>query len=100
MNNINLNSLSVVIPTLGAKSLLTVIKLLNDGNEIPSEILVCIPEKYLNNIKLSNFSNVKIIKTPFTGQVSQRIEGFKNAKEKFVLQLDDDCKIILHSEYP
>ena len=31
MNNINLNSLSIVIPTLGGKSLLTVIKLLNDG---------------------------------------------------------------------
>ena len=93
MDNINLNSLSVVIPTLGGKSLLTVINLLNDGNDIPSEILVCIPDKYSKNIKLDNFPNVKIIKTPVIGQVFQRIEGFKKAKEKFVLQLDDDCKI-------
>jgi len=93
MNNINLNSLSVVIPTLGGKSILKVIKLLNSGNEIPSEILVCIPEKYSKKIELNSFSNVKIIKTSFMSQVDQRIEGFKLAKQKFVLQLDDDCKI-------
>ena len=90
---------SIVIPTLGGSSLLKVIKLLNESLKIPEEIIICIPkeQKYDNLIK--NFENVKIIKTNIKGQVSQRIEGFKNATQEFILQLDDDCKISSNDIY-
>ena len=88
----SISSLSVVIPTLGGESLNTVIKKLNDGDDIPGEILVCIPINYKKNLNIENHSNIKIIDTQI-GQVQQRIDGFKNAKFPYVLQLDDDCKI-------
>ena len=84
---------SIVIPTLGGTSLLKVIKLLNENLTIPEEIIICIPKKQKYDNLIKNFENVKIIKTNIKGQVSQRIEGFKNATQEFVLQLDDDCKI-------
>ena len=88
-----LNELSVVIPTLGGKSINTVIDKINDGIDKPNEILICIPKSNNNKLDISNHKNIKIINTT-KGQVLQRIEGFKKAQNKFVLQLDDDCKIL------
>ena len=79
-----LNELSVVIPTIGEKSLLETIKKLNyKKNQIPSEIIISI--YYLNfykiQNKLNNYTNIKIIKVNKKGQVNQRVQGFINAKK-------------------
>ncbi len=81
--------ISIVIATLGGVKLNNTIKLLNKGSLIPNEILVCIPvsSKFNENF---NYSNVRIIRTLEKGQVSQRIEGFKQVENEFVLQIDDD----------
>ena len=101
MNNntkVNIDDLSIVITTIGEKILFnTVAKILDQVHESSNfEILVCIYNK--NNFKIQNLKNkkfIKIINTKIPGQVGQRIEGFKNAKKNYILQLDDDCKICL-----
>jgi hypothetical protein len=82
--------ISVVIPTLGGIHLEQTIKNLNNGTKIPNEIILSLPKKTYTILKLSKYTNVKIIKTFRKGQVHQRIEGFKSAKYPLVLQLDDD----------
>ncbi len=73
--------------------MINTIKYLNSNSEIPDEIICVIPfEKFIDNEYFSN-QNIKIIKTNYFGQVQQRIEGFKHASNKFVLQLDDDILI-------
>ena len=52
-----LNELSVVIPTLGGKSINTVIDKINDGIDKPNEILICIPS---NDFGKSYASHVHI----------------------------------------
>ena len=81
--------ISVVIPTLGSKDLYNCIKKVNSGNTLPKEIIISIPKKYKLNKKLK-FNNIKILRTNKSGQVSQRIEGFKIVKNKIIMQLDDD----------
>lgn len=84
--------LSVVIPTLGGPSLSGTIRRLNAGTVTPSEILVCIPESELVNIRPSG-ANVRVLRTPIRGQVAQRAFGFREAKHPFVLQIDDDMDV-------
>ena len=84
---------SVVIPTLGGASLKHTIERLNSGYLIPKEILVCIPEAHSYKVVDYHFENVKIVKTPFCGQVRQRAFGFSLVKYPFVLQLDDDLEL-------
>lgn len=86
-------SVSVVIPTLGGTILKKTVKCLNAGSLVPDEIIICIPEDKEDSIRLSEFNNIKIIKTPFYGQVRQRAEGFKNSTADIVLQLDDDIEL-------
>jgi len=81
--------ISVVIPTLGSKDLYTSIRKINSANFLPKEIIIIIPEQYYLNKKIK-FNNIKILKTKKSGQVFQRIKGFKAAKNKIVMQLDDD----------
>lgn len=83
--------ISVVIPTLGGPSLAGTINRLNAGTLIPSEILVCIPDSE-PEVTLSG-DNVRVLRTPFRGQVAQRAFGFKEAKSPFVLQIDDDMDV-------
>lgn len=83
--------LSVVIPTLGDAILFETIENLNSGIVIPSEILVCIPEKYSYRVEGIAHPNIKILETPFHGQVSQRAYGLRHVKQPLVLQLDDDA---------
>ena len=83
--------ISVVIPTLGGDVLHKTILNLNNGSLIPDEILIVIPEKFKSNLDLKLLpENVKVFYTQFSGQVAQRIFGFKNVKYLFTLQLDDD----------
>jgi hypothetical protein len=83
---------SIVIATLGGTELLNTIKLLNEGSLIPDEILVCVPHTNIN-IENLDYPNIRIILTEIKGQVAQRIEGFKQVKNDFVLQIDDDISV-------
>ncbi len=84
---------SVVIPTLGNDCLLKTVYQLNLGKITPKEIIICIPKDKILNIDLSSYSNIKIVKTDFYGQVPQRIMGFKSASYDYVMQLDDDVLV-------
>ena len=94
-NSIQLNDceVSVVIPTLGGESLVQTIGKLNSGSIRPKEILVCIPKNNIIKADISEFLNVIIVETECRGQVRQRIEGFKRAPSKYVLQIDDDIEV-------
>lgn len=87
---------SVVIPTLGGDSLAGTIDALNAGTVVPAEILVCIPHAYRDITNSLTASNVTVIETERRGQVAQRIEGFKTARNEYVLQLDDDVAVEPH----
>lgn len=85
---------SVVIPTLGGEALKRTINLINSGSLVPNEVLVCIPKEFTSRVNgLSAFQNVKIIGTECKGQVAQRIEGFKQVTNDYVIQLDDDMYV-------
>ncbi len=88
--------ISIIIPTLGHNCLLKTIDFLNKEDLKPDEIIVCIPEGYEFNINILLHKNVHILFTKVKGQVQQRIEGFKIAKNNFIMQLDDDLLITMH----
>lgn len=85
--------ISVVIPTIGEETLEQVIFNLNNGTLIPDEILICIPEDLSLNLDKLQYKNIFIIKTKVKGQILQRIEGFKVAKNNYILQLDSDTLV-------
>ena len=90
----NLSEFSVVIPTLGGEALSRTIDLINSGSLVPNEVLICIPIELTSRVtELSAFQNVKIIGTECKGQVAQRIEGFKQVKNDYVVQMDDDMYV-------
>ena len=85
---------SVVIPTLGGEVLFRTIDFINSGSIVPNEILICIPENFSYRVaKLAVFQNIKIIRTKCKGQVLQRIEGFKQIINEYVVQMDDDMYV-------
>jgi len=84
---------SVVIPTIGEPSLARVINALNKGTVIPNEIILAIPEQKIPVVSHLASDNVRILPTKVKGQVQQRIEGFKIAKNTYVLQMDSDIVI-------
>jgi len=92
-------NLTVVIPTIGEKKLLKTISCLNNGKIAPKKIIIIIYKKNISKIdnKILKFKNVLVIKTKKQGQVYQRYVGFKNAKTKYVMQLDADCLIKISS---
>jgi hypothetical protein len=91
-NNIN-QSITVVIASLGGDCLYQTIFHLNQGSLIPDEILICVPEECAHKIDFSNSFNVRVISTPFRGQVAQRAFGFNIANGDLVMQLDDDISL-------
>jgi hypothetical protein len=87
---------SIVIPTLGEKKLIKVVHYLNKNTTFRiSEIILSIPRNKYNYVKsiTKNIDNIKLVCNGKKGQVLQRINGFKAAKENNVLQLDDDTFI-------
>jgi len=83
--------ISVVIATLGGDVLKSTITHLNQGEAVPAEILICIPEVLsANGDNVATISNVHIIKTPCHGQVAQRAFGLEMASYTYVMQIDDD----------
>ena len=82
-------NISVVIPSIGTRDLTPTIKSLNSSSIKIDEIIVSVP--YDIDIELfQNFSNIIVHYSKLKGQVAQRIEGFKVAKNDIVVQLDDD----------
>lgn len=84
---------SVVIATLGGAALAQTIAGLLAGSSRPAEILVCIPEFVRPQAQVIEDGIIRIIRTPFGGQVAQRSAGLVLAREDHVLQLDDDMVI-------
>lgn len=83
--------ISVVIATLGGEILNTTIAHLNQGEGVPAEILICIPEPEAANAdSITAVDNVYVIKTPCRGQVAQRAVGLGMASYPYVMQFDDD----------
>jgi glycosyltransferase involved in cell wall biosynthesis len=86
-------SLSVVIPTLGGESLRATIMQLNRGTFMPTEILVCIPEREAPLVQNLGIPGVRVVVTEVRGQVAQRARGFQEAVGAMVLQIDDDIQV-------
>lgn len=86
-------TVSVVIATLGEAQISKTIATINAGSVVPGEILVCIPDQYSENVKKIEASNIRVVSTKFMGQVTQRAEGFKQARNPFVMQIDDDIDL-------
>ena len=87
---------SIVIPTLGQAKIIKVLRHLNQNSNFKiSEIILSIPRNKYNHVKsiTKTIDNVKLVCNAKKSQVLQRINGFKVAKEKNVLQLDDDIFI-------
>ena len=83
--------ISVVIPTIGNRSLIATLKSLNNSSIGINEIIISIPfDVEIETGLFQNFSNIIIYKSKYKGQVAQRIEGFKIAKNDIIVQLDDD----------
>lgn len=92
MNKLN-PTVSVVMATLGGAQISRTIATINAGSFVPGEILVCIPDQYFENVKNIDAPNIRVICTKFMGQVAQRAEGFKQAREPLVMQIDDDIDL-------
>ncbi len=94
MIDLNLKTISVVIPTLGGSCLeLTLNSILNSSVKV-NEVIIVIPQQYKFDFDIKKFQelNIVIIKTIKGGQVYQRSVGFNSAKGNYILQLDDDIE--------
>ena len=89
----NYGAVSVVIATLGGPTLRGTIETLNQGSVVPDEILICIPQQEAPRVDDHRYPNVRVIVTSVRGQVAQRALGFREAKNDFVMQLDDDMSV-------
>ena len=84
--------ISIVINTIGENILNKVLESIVNSSVSVKEIIISIPENKNFNIsqELINENNIKIIKSKFNNQINQRIEGFKIASGKYIIQLDSD----------
>ena len=83
----------MVVPSLGRSCLAETLSFVEGWDFSPVEVLVVLPAD--TNFTIAFFeSSLKLIEVRASrGQVSQRIEGFRRATGKLVLQLDDDILI-------
>jgi GT2 family glycosyltransferase len=83
--------ISIVIPTIGNRSLeKTLNSIINSSIGVEEIILSLPPNSQFDISNLNNYSNLKLHISSLKGQVAQRIEGFKIAKNDLIVQLDDD----------
>ena len=85
--------MTVVIPTIGEKNLVDLITQIKTSSFVPNEIIIVYPTKEKVKKINHNFDNVKIIRSPKSGQVAQRSFGIEKAKNNYILQMDADLKI-------
>ena len=90
-----LDNVSIVITSIGGDDLIESLNMIYNDLDINSdfEIILTLPKKNYINFSIQKFKNLKVIHTYFSGQVNQRVIGFKNTNNKFVLQIDDDVLI-------
>ena len=84
--------LTIVIPTVGEKSIFECIKCIKNSSYQPKEVFLVIPNEYSQRISSleNNKDSIKIIKTNSKGQVLQKIKGFNKVSSKYMMQLDAD----------
>ena len=83
--------ISVIIATIGDRNLSPTLNSLQNSNIEIDEIIISVPKKNIIDKRIfKNHENVLIHSSKHKGQVHQRIEGFKIAKNEVVVQLDDD----------
>jgi len=87
------NNISLVIATLGRISLIETINSINRGLTIPNEIIVCSCDINAKKYLPINADNVLFVLTKKKGQVAQRIEGLRKAKNLIIVQMDDDITV-------
>ena len=89
--------ISVVIPSIGNRNLIPTLRSIVDSSIYVDEIIISIPDQVnVKKDRFKSFKNLIFLNSKVKGQVAQRIEGFKVAKNDVVVQLDDD--IILERE--
>jgi len=83
--------ISIIIATIGDRDLTPTLESIENSSIEIDEIIVSVPkETIINKRILRDHENVIIHSSKYKGQVHQRIEGFKIAKNEIVVQLDDD----------
>ncbi len=93
-NNIE-DKISIVITTLGSVSLSNTLDCIIMSNIIIYEVIIVIPNNFNFNFNINKYFkiiNIKIKYLKKSGQVFQRLEGFKIVTGDYVLQLDDDIE--------
>jgi glycosyltransferase involved in cell wall biosynthesis len=88
---------SVVIPTIGEETLINVLESLLNSTIKPIEIILSVHEDHYNLIRTLESDIVKILKNNTRGQVMQRINGFKETKGDYILQIDSDIILEIDS---
>jgi glycosyltransferase involved in cell wall biosynthesis len=88
------SSISVVIATIGNRASINgLIDSLFDQSISIGEIIIVVPRKKrsdFNKVFERNHESVRILFTPYAGQVRQRVFGFRYCSSNTVLQIDDD----------
>jgi glycosyltransferase involved in cell wall biosynthesis len=87
------SDISVVIPTLGGAHLTQTINALLSSTKVPNEIIICIPRQSSHELEIDENPLINILLSEERGQVKQRIIGLKQAKYRYILQLDDDILV-------
>ena len=89
--------ITVVIPSIGNRDLIPTLRSIDQSSVKVDEIIISVPDKVsISNDKFRNFKNVIVLNSKVKGQVAQRIEGFKIAKNDYVVQMDDDIILEKH----
>ena len=89
--------ISLVVPTIGNRNLIPTLRSIVESSIEVDEIIISLPDQVnINKDIFKSFKNLIFLNSKVKGQVAQRIEGFKVAKNDIVVQLDDD--IILERE--
>lgn len=95
MNKFNF---SIIIASLGRKTLNSVLDCIKNSTLHPNEVIICLPKQnhYEFNVDYAKTNNLKfelkIININKKSQTAQRLEAYRNIKNKFFIQMDDDLK--------
>lgn len=92
-----MHKISVVIPTVGEKTLHNVLESLLNSTIKPIEIILSVHEDHYKLVRNFESNIIKILKNNVKGQVIQRINGFKEAKGDYILQIDSDIIVEIDS---
>lgn len=87
---------SVVIASIGRKSLVETIKSINNGSHVPDQIICVLPNIKFNFYKNLKSKNVKIVYCKKKNQIIQRNKGLSFVKNRYIFQIDDDVKVSKH----